>query len=103
MKAYSLKYRSEHLYRKVGFRVAGLVVVTLWLASPIVMRAQRKKDAGPRAIAVVTWNGDDPVPTAGTSVLTPVAILVEGRYYDAELYQAQPEPMAIDSGVIYDV
>lgn len=98
-----MKYRSEHLYRKVRFCVAALAVVTLWFASPIVVKAQRKKDAGPRAIAVVTWNGDDPVPTAGTSVLTPVAILVEGRYYDAELYQAQPEPMAIDSGVIYDV
>jgi hypothetical protein len=103
MKAYSLKYRSEHLYRKVASCVAVLVVLLLWLASPLVMRAQRKKDSGPRAIAVVTWNGDDPVPTPGTSVLTPVAILVEGRYYDAELYQAQPEPMAIDSGVIYDV
>ena len=103
MKAYSLKYRSEHLYRKAGPCVAALVVMTLWLACPLVMRTQRKKDSGPRAIAVVTWNGDDPVPTPGTSVLTPVTILVEGRYYDAELYQAQPEPMAIDSGVIYDV
>lgn len=103
MKAFSLKYRSEHLYRKAGFCVAVLIVATLWLASPVALRAQRKKDAGPRAIAVVTWNGDDPVPTPGTSVLTPVTILVEGRYYDAELYQAQPEPMAIDSGVIYDV
>jgi hypothetical protein len=103
MKAFSLKYRSEHLYRKLELCVAALVVVSLWLASPIMMRAQRKKDAGPRAIGVVTWNGDDPVPTPGTSVLTPVTILVEGRYYDAELYQAQPEPMAIDAGVIYDV
>ena len=103
MKAYSLKYRSEHLYRKVEFCVGALVVVSLWLAFPLVLTAQRKKDAGPRAIGVVTWNGDDPVPTPGTSVLTPVTILVEDRYYDAELYQAQPEPMAIDSGVIYDV
>jgi len=78
-------------------------VLFLWLACPLVLRAQRKKDLGPRAIAVVTWNGDDPVPTPGTSVLTPVTILIEGRYYDAELYQAQPEPMAIDSGVVYDV
>ncbi len=98
-----MKYRSEHLYRKLGFSVAALVVASLWILSPLAMRAQRKKDSEPRAIGVVTWNGDDPVPTAGTSVLTPVAILIEGRYYDAALYQAQPEPMAIDSGVIYDV
>lgn len=98
-----MNYRFEHLYRKVGFYVAALLVVTLWVAPPLVMSAQRKKDVGPRAIGVVTWNGDNPVPTPGTSVLTPVTILVEGRYYDAELYQAQPEPLAIDSGVIYDV
>lgn len=98
-----MKYRSEHLYRKAGFCVIALVATLLWLASSVAAKAQRKKDAGPRAIGVVTWNGDDPVPSPGTSVLTPVAILVEGRYYDAELYQAQPEPMAIDSGVIYDV
>ena len=36
-------------------------------------------------------------------MLTPVAIRVEGRYYDAELFQAQPEPFAIDPGVLYDV
>ena len=98
-----MKYRFEHLYRKLASCVAAAAVVWLWLASPSFLAGQRKKDAGPRAIAVVTWNGDDPLPTPGTSVLTPVAILVEGRYYDAELYQAQPEPMAIDSGVVYDV
>src|SRR5690349_13241262 len=104
MKAYSLKYRSEHLYRNAAVRVAAaLMVASLSVTVPLRLTAQRKKDSGPRAIAVVTWNGDDPLPTLGTSVLTPVAILVENRYYDAELYQAQPEPMAIDSGVIYDV
>jgi len=70
---------------------------------PPTARGQRKKETGPRAVAVVTWNGDDPMPTPGTSVLTPVAIRVEGRYYDAELYQAQPEPLAVESGVVYDV
>jgi hypothetical protein len=67
------------------------------------LSAQSKKAGGPRAIGVVTWNGDDPTPTPVTSVLTPVAILVEGRYYDAELYQSQPEPLAVDSGVVYSV
>jgi len=54
-------------------------------------------------MGVVTWNGDSKIPEPGTSVLTPVAIFVEGRFYDAELYQAQPEPLAVDAGVIYDV
>ena len=98
-----MKYRSEHLYRKLRFGVFAAFILTFCIAVPVRLGAQRKKEAGPRAIAVVTWNGDDSVPTMGTSVLTPVAILVEGRYYDAELYQAQPEPMAIESGVMYDV
>ena len=71
--------------------------------SPRAAHAQSKKNAGPRAIGVVTWNGDNAVPTPTTSVLTPVAIRVEGRYYDAELYQSQPAPLAVDSGVVYDV
>ena len=78
----------------------------LWMVAllhPSTIGAQRKKETGPRAVAVVTWNGDDPTPTPGTSVLTPVAIRVEGRYYDAELYQAQPEPLAVEAGVVYDV
>ena len=37
------------------------------------------------------------------SVLTPIALYIESRFYDANLYEAQPEPMAVDSGVIYDV
>jgi len=99
-----LRYLSEHLYSKtVVFRVFAAVILAFCIAVPLHLGAQRKKEAGPRAIAVVTWNGEDPVPNPGTSVLTPVAILVEGRFYDAELYEAQPEPMAIDSGVMYDV
>jgi len=79
-----------------------LILIALCIG-PLTANAQRKKNSGPRALAVVTWNGDSVIPEAGTSVLTPVAILVEGRFYDAELYQAQPEPLAVDSGVIYDV
>ncbi|HWC17494.1 MAG TPA: hypothetical protein VG498_10785 [Terriglobales bacterium] len=94
-----------HLYRKKKNFVCAalLLVVAAGFLQPSMLRAQRKKETGPRALAVVTWNGDDPSPTPGTSVLTPVAIRVEGRFYDAELYQAQPEPLAVQSGVVYDV
>jgi len=105
MKHDSSKYPLAHLYRKKRFFVFSALLVMLAAGSlgPPMARAQRKKETGPRAVAVVTWNGDDPTPTPGTSVLTPVAIRVEGRYYDAELYQAQPEPLAVESGVVYDV
>jgi hypothetical protein len=104
MKPDSSKNTYRYLYRNRKIAVlAPLFMGLLAHILPLTALAQRKKDAGPRAIAVVTWNGDATIPTPTTSVLTPVAILVEGRYYDAELYQAQPAPLAIDSGVIYDV
>src|SRR5690349_13036010 len=104
MQNYSSKSFLAHLYRKCPAVVAGATIVLIALCSvPITAGAQRKKNSGPRALAVVTWNGDSAIPEPGTSVLTPVAILVEGRFYDAELYQAQPEPLAVDAGVIYDV
>ena len=65
--------------------------------------AESKKPLGPRGIAVVTWNGPSPTPPAHASVLTPIAIYTDGRFYDANLYEAQPQPMALDGGVIYDV
>lgn len=52
---------------------------------------------------MVAWSSDRATPNVRTSVLTPIAILSEGRYYDANLYMAQPAPLALDSGVIYDV
>ncbi|PYY06158.1 MAG: hypothetical protein DMG64_01685 [Acidobacteria bacterium] len=83
--------------------MVGAALVAALAINPLSIRAQRKKNSGPRALAVVTWNGDSSTPESSTSVLTPVAILVEGRFYDAELYQAQPEPLAVDAGVIYDI
>jgi hypothetical protein len=79
------------------------VVIIGPLIHPVVARAQSKKQRGPRAISVVGWNDETPAPKPYTSVLIPIAVLDEGRYYDANLYQAQPAPLAVDTGVIYDV
>jgi hypothetical protein len=51
---------------------------------------------GPRAIGVLEWTAKGPR-------LMPVAIKIDKDFYDASLYLAQPVPMAIDSGVIYQV
>jgi hypothetical protein len=39
----------------------------------------------------------------GGARLMPVTILVDGKFYDANLYHATPRPMAVDSEVLYDV
>lgn len=60
-----------------------------------------KQKRGPRAIAVVQWEGDPQKPA--NPVLMPIVVLDQGRYRDANSYFASPVPMAVESGVIYDV
>lgn len=55
-----------------------------------------KKVKGPRALALVELAPD------GTAHLIPVAILVDGEFYDASAYKAAPVPMALDSGTVYE-
>src|ERR1035438_4514703 len=50
---------------------------------------------GPRAIAVVEF-----LPGGGTR-LVPVALWIDGRFYDASLYGAHPEPMALEPETLY--
>ncbi len=61
--------------------------------------AQRRsvKPRGPRALAVVEF------PESGKPRLIPVAILVDGKFYDAGIYKATPEPMALEPGTVYEV
>lgn len=59
-------------------------------------KSARKKDAGPRAIAVLRM-GDK-----GKSSLVPIAILIDGKFWDATVYKADPVPMALESGTVYE-
>ena len=74
-------------------------IALLILCSGVSAKTRR----GPRAIAVLEWEGDAKSPKPHTSVLVPITILDEGKYYDASIYRASPVPMAIDSGVVYDI
>ena len=56
----------------------------------------KKSKRGPRAIAVVEF-----LPN-GKMRLVPVALWIEGKYYDASLYGANPEPMAIEPQTVYE-
>jgi hypothetical protein len=59
-------------------------------------KAARKKDAGPRALGIVQLGKN------GKASIIPVAILVNGKFWDASAYKADPVPMALDSGVVYE-
>ena len=59
-------------------------------------KAPRKKDAGPRAVGVLQMSAN------GKTSLVPVAILVDGKFWDAAAYKADPVPMALDPGTVYE-
>ncbi len=58
---------------------------------------QNKKPAkrGPRAIAVIEF-----LPKGGAR-LVPIALWMDGRYYDASFYGANPEPLALEPETLY--
>ena len=59
-------------------------------------KAPRKKDAGPRAVAVLQLAAN------GKASLVPIAILVGGKFWDATAYKADPVPMALEPGTVYE-
>src|SRR5579862_5555041 len=59
-------------------------------------RVGRKKDAGPRAVAILRMDAK------GKVSLVPIAIMINGKFWDASAYKADPVPMALDSGTVYE-
>src|ERR1700727_709247 len=59
-------------------------------------KVPRKKEAGPGALAIVQLAAN------GKATLIPVTILVGGKFYDATAYKANPVPMALESGTVYE-
>lgn len=51
---------------------------------------------GPRAIALIQLFPN------GKAHLVPVAMMVDGKFFDAASYKATPVPMALDFGVVYE-
>lgn len=59
-------------------------------------KSTQKKDEGPRAIAVLRQDAK------GKSTLIPIAILIDGKFWDASAYKADPVPMALEPGTVYE-
>ncbi len=64
--------------------------------SPDERKVPRKKEAGPRALAVLRLTA------SGKATLVPITILMNGKFYDASAYKAAPVPMALESGTVYE-
>jgi hypothetical protein len=59
-------------------------------------RLSKKKDQELRAVALVQLAAD------GKATLVPIAIRVGGKFYDASEYKANPVPMSLESGTVYE-
>ena len=59
-------------------------------------KAPKKKDSGPRAVGVLQMTAN------GKASLVPIAILINGKFWDASAYKADPVPMSLDSGTVYE-
>jgi len=67
------------------------------LVVPYDRRLPTKKDNGPRAIGVLQLTA------ANKTSLVPIAIMINGKFWDATVYKADPVPMALESGTVYEV
>ena len=54
-------------------------------------------DKGPRALGLVQLS-----PTGKKARIIPIAIMMDGKFYDAGSYKAAPVPMALDFGIVYE-
>ncbi len=65
--------------------------------TPLERKVQKKKkEVGPRAVALLQLAAN------GKASLVPIAILIDGKFWDATAYKADPVPMALDSGTVYE-
>jgi hypothetical protein len=85
--------------RNMGYRRSLMVAVicTLIFAAASAQVAKRRKvSKGPRALGLVE------IDPQGRGHLVPVAIMIDGQFYDASVYKADPVPMALQPGTIYE-
>jgi hypothetical protein len=73
-----------------------MIGVTLLSAAFAQIAKRRPADKGPRALGLIELAGN------GKAHLVPVTIMIDGRFYDAAAYKADPVPMALQSDIVYE-
>jgi len=79
-----------------------VLAVTLLASVPtlaqgtITQYGRKQVSPGPRALGLIQLFPN------GKAHLIPVAIVVDGKFYDAASYKGTPVPMALDFGVVYE-
>ena len=80
------------------FRVAlaGLLFLLLLVVAGAQVRRKSAVSKGPRALGLVE------IANNGQAMLVPVTIMVDGEFYDASVYKADPVPMAVEPETVYE-
>jgi hypothetical protein len=94
--------RRSWLYRN---RLSAVIWAVLTLLASSWLEAQEPRPQyghkppaakGPRAIGLIQLS------PKGKGRLTPIAIMMDGKFFDAGSYKAAPVPMALDFGIVYE-
>lgn len=88
--------RNECLYRRRGRGVILLLLAIVLVPVAQAQYAKRTVSKGPRAIGLVELAAN------GKAHLIPIAIMSEGKFYDAGAYKAAPVPMALEYQTVYE-
>jgi hypothetical protein len=89
-----------NLYPRRSFPASLVLVLAFASIFAGIGFAQRRKPHKLRATGLLTLTTDSAGNVAAK--LTPICILDQGRFEDASIYKAAPEPMALDRGVVYE-
>jgi hypothetical protein len=74
------------------------LVAQLVAQGPITQYGRKAKaDPGPRALGLIQLS-----PKGNKGRLIPIAIMMDGKFYDAGSYKAMPVPMALDFDIVYE-
>lgn len=76
-----------------GVALAGLVLLSGVFAQ---IAKRRPADKGPRALGLIELAAN------GKAHLVPVTIMINGQFYDAAVYKADPVPLALQSETVYE-
>ena len=80
--------------------LAVTLAASTWLAAqgPIPQYGHKSaSNKGPRALGLIQLS-----PKGNKGRIIPIAIMMDGKFYDAGSYKAAPVPMALDFGIVYE-
>lgn len=81
---------------KLRVATASFLCLLLLVVAGAQVRRKSTVSKGPRALGLVE------IANNGQAMLVPVTVMVDGEFYDASVYKADPVPMAVEPETVYE-